>query len=369
MNPFVYGRVVSSGDFCPRPRLSRMLEEFIRSRQNVLVQGERRTGKTSLIHETAGKMGSNVIYVDFLESRSVHDVVRRLVSGLVTLDSKAGILGRVLGAIAHLRPTFSVDPITGNPALSLDSAVKVRPETVEGILDAYEEIGAGTGMTVIFDEFQDILKLEDSGPVLAVMRGKIQFQQEVVYIFAGSVRNEMNGIFTDPESPFFKSAAVIEVDAIEHEAFGEFIREKFSSGDRTIRDEVLVEIYRIAEDIPGDVQQLCNALWDCSEPGDEITPDLLPAALELIFSREIRGYENALAKITGLQIRTLVSIARLGGEKPFSREFLESTGTVHVNALVKSLGRLEKLKILYRRKDRYVLVNPFFKAWLLHKGY
>jgi len=369
MNPFVYGRVVSSGDFCPRPRLSRMLGEFIRSRQNVLVQGERRTGKTSLISETARKMGSRVIYVDFLGSRSVHDVVRRLVRGLVSLDSKAGILDRVLGAIAHLRPSFSVDPITGNPALSLDAAVKVRPETVEGILDAFEEIGAGKGLSVVFDEFQDILKLEDSAQVLAIMRGKIQFQQEIIYIFAGSVRNEMDGIFTDPDSPFFKSAAVIEVGAIEHDAFGEFIRAKFSSGDRTITGEILKEIYRIAEDIPGDVQQVCNALWDCSEPGDEITPELLPAALELIFSREIRGYENALAKITELQIRVLVSIASLGGEKPFSREFLESTGAVHANAVKRGLERLEKLKIIYRRKDRYVLVNPFFKTWLLHKGY
>ena len=369
MNPFVYGRVVSSGDFCPRPVLSRMLEEFIRSRQNVLVQGERRTGKTSLIREIAGRMGSRLIYVDFLESRSVHDVVRRLVSGLVSLDSKAGILDRVLGAVAHLRPTFSVDQITGNPVLSLDAAVKVRPETVEGILDAFEEAGRGKGLVVVFDEFQDILNLEDSAQVLALMRGRIQLQQEVTYIFAGSIRNELNGIFTDPESPFFKSAAVIEVGAIEHEAFGEFIKAKFSSGGRTIRDEELADIYRIADDIPGDVQQLCNALWDCSEPGAEIISRLVPAALELIFSREIRGYENALAKITEHQIRTLVSMARLGGDKPFSREFLESVGTVHVNAVRSSLERLEKLKIVYRRNNRYVLVNPFFKAWLLHKGY
>ncbi len=92
-------------------------------------------------------------------------------------------------------------------------------------------------------------------------------------------------------------------------------------------------------------------------------------ALELIFSREIRGYENALTKITDQQIRTLVSISNLGGGKPFSRRFLESVGTVHVNSVRSSLERLEKLKIIYRRKDRYVLVNPFFKTWLLHKGY
>ena len=369
MNPFVYGRIVSSGDFCPRPRLSRMLGEFTRSRQNVLVQGERRTGKTSLIHETVGNVGSRMIYVDFLGSRSVRDIARRLVSGLAALDSKAGILDRVLRAIAHLSPSLSVDPITGGPALSFDAAVKVRLETIEGLFDAFAEIDAGKGLAVVFDEFQDVLNLKDSTQVLAIMRGKIQFQQEIIYIFAGSVRNEMNGIFTDPESPFFKSAAVIEVDAIEHDAFEEFIQAKFSSGDRAITAETLSDIYRIAEDIPGDIQQLCNALWDCSEPGDEITPELLPAAQKLIFSREIRGYENALTKITELQIRVLVSIARLGGEKPFSREFLESTGAVHANAVKRGLERLEKLKIIYRRKDRYVLVNPFFKTWLLHKGY
>ena len=48
MNPFVYGRVVSSSDFCPRPRLSRMLGEFIRSRQNVLVNP---FFKTWLLHK------------------------------------------------------------------------------------------------------------------------------------------------------------------------------------------------------------------------------------------------------------------------------------------------------------------------------
>ncbi len=369
MNPFVYGRVVSSKDFCPRPRLSRMLEEFIRSGQNVLVQGERRTGKTSLIHDTAGRTESNVIYVDFLESRSVHDVVRRLVSGFVGLDRKAGILDRVLGGLVHLRPSFSLDQITGNPVLSLDAAVKVRPETIEGILDAFEEAGRGKGLVVVFDEFQDILNLKDSAQVLAVMRGRIQFQQKIVYVFAGSIRNEMNGIFTDPDSPFFKSAAVMEVGAIEHNALGGFIGAKFSNGNRRISDDMLTEIYGIAEDIPGDIQQLCNALWDCSEQGDEITPDLIPTALELIFSREIKGYGNAMAKITELQIRILASISRLGGETPFSREFLESTGTVHVNAVRIGLERLEKLKIIYRRKDRYVLVNPFFRAWLLHKGY
>ncbi|MCK4303664.1 MAG: hypothetical protein KAY24_05440 [Candidatus Eisenbacteria sp.] len=49
MNPFKYGQVVSAGDFCPRPVLLKDLVACIKSGQNVVLQGERRMGKTSLI--------------------------------------------------------------------------------------------------------------------------------------------------------------------------------------------------------------------------------------------------------------------------------------------------------------------------------
>jgi len=51
MNPFKYGQVVSAEDFCPRPELTRQLIGFVKSGQNVVLQGERRTSKTSLVQE------------------------------------------------------------------------------------------------------------------------------------------------------------------------------------------------------------------------------------------------------------------------------------------------------------------------------
>ena len=369
MNPFSYGRIVSGEEFCPRPGLSKTLTGFIRSGQNVFVEGERRTGKTSLIHETARRMKIRMAYVDFLELRTARDVVSRLIGGLETLEREAGTIEKLLGAIAHLRPSITPDPVTGAPSLSIDRSMKVKPGTIESILDIFADKGSGKDLVVVLDEFQDILNLEDSAQVLAVMRGRIQFHENVSYIFAGSTRNEMNMIFTGPESPFFKAAASLEVGPIEHGAFTGFIRKKFEAGDRTVSDGTLERIYGIAQDIPGDIQQLCNSLWECSEPGDEIAPELLSPALELIFSREIKGYESALAELTGLQIRILASIARLGGEKLYGRDFLESVGAVHPNAVRQGLDRLEELKIVFRRQNAYLFVNPFFKAWLLHKGY
>ena len=51
MNPFKYGQVVSAEDFCPRPQLIKEIMSFIKSGQNLCVQGERRVGKTSLIED------------------------------------------------------------------------------------------------------------------------------------------------------------------------------------------------------------------------------------------------------------------------------------------------------------------------------
>ncbi|MEE8433024.1 MAG: hypothetical protein V3S16_17390 [Candidatus Desulfatibia sp.] len=55
MNPFKYGQIVKENDFCRRPELEKNLANQIKRGQNVYIQGERRTGKSSLIYETVRK--------------------------------------------------------------------------------------------------------------------------------------------------------------------------------------------------------------------------------------------------------------------------------------------------------------------------
>ena len=51
MNSFKYGCVVNGKWYCGRPFLERELSKFVASGQNVVLLGERRMGKTSLLHE------------------------------------------------------------------------------------------------------------------------------------------------------------------------------------------------------------------------------------------------------------------------------------------------------------------------------
>jgi hypothetical protein len=224
-------------------------------------------------------------------------------------------------------------------------------------------------MVVVFDEFQDILKVEDASAALAVLRSKVQFHSEIPYIFAGSVRNQMNEIFNDPGSAFFKSAVTVNVGTLDKEIFSEFLQGKFQLEKRTISRDLLERIFEIAHEVPGDVQQLCSAVWETILPGDNITADVIPPALELIYSRELKGYETAMGQVTSQQLRCLLGLARVGGKSPLSSEFLKAAGISQPGSVKKALNRLEKLRIIYKYQGEYRFINPFFRSWLIYKNF
>jgi len=128
MNPFHYGQVVRKANFCRRPTLDSKLADSIKRGQNVYIQGERRTGKTSLICETVRKLKKyRMIYVDLLEVKSSDDFLKRIVTAIIQTEQSAGFVERIFQKLSHIRPVASIDPITGLPTFSLDSSIELNP--------------------------------------------------------------------------------------------------------------------------------------------------------------------------------------------------------------------------------------------------
>lgn len=370
MNPFKYGRVVSAKDFCPRPKLLGQLTSFINAGQNVVLQGERRMGKTSLIYETIRRIKRRrILYIDLLEIKTVDYLCKRMVKAVIFLEQRSGLLEKILKSLAQLRPVVSIDPLTGQPSVSLDASVKLRPDSIDGLLDMVEGIGKKTPLIVVFDEFQDILNLPDAKEAMAVLRSKIQFHKTIPYIFAGSVRNKMGEIFTDPESAFFKSAIPLEVGPLEKDVFIQFLVEKFALGKRKLEKGVMEKIIDMAENVPGDIQELCSALWEISSYKSSISFTDIGKALELIYARESKGYDNTVSQLTGQQLKCLIGLARMGGHAPQSSAFVQGVGMTLPASVRKALIRLVQLKVIYQYQGEYKFVNPFFKLWLLWKSY
>jgi len=363
MLPFKSGMVVVGSDFCGREREIADLKKHIKACSRVCLVGERRIGKTSLVHETVRRLrGYSLVFIDLLGVKTDEHVTRRLLNGIFRSAGES-MLTKLARSFAALRPVLGVDPATNTPALSLSSAVCPGAESLE---DALDYVGRQKKTVVFFDEFQALYNLpaETQENVIARLRSRIQLQAETPYVFAGSLRSEMDRLFFDHASPFYQSAVRFELGPLDRADFAAFVREGFVAGKRSVTDELLEAVFEKCHEVPGDVQRISKCLWDESQPGDVLEPEMLGHALLRLFSEEERAYTIILENITGQQLQCLRALAEVGGAASIGGEFLRLTGISNNSSIQRALSSLEKKRILFRSGKLYRFSDPFFGEWI-----
>ena len=373
-NPFKYGCVVSGDHFCERAKAERELRGFVRAGQNVFVQGERRMGKTSLVRKAVGGLrGERLVYVDLYCIGTQGDLCRRIAEGVGRANATMPFLKRVMSFASRLRPTLSFDSQDGSPKISVDTLAADEPGSLAVVMDLLEKVAADGKTCVVFDEFQDIIRIKDSERILAEMRSRIQFQENVPYLFLGSVRHRMWSIFNDTKSPFFKipffkSAAAYDVGEIDVADFSRFIVSRFEKGRRRISLDMAGKIIETVCGVSGDVQELCAALWDVTDANGEVTEDDIPAALDVVFMRERKGFERSVSILTPLQLMVLRGLAASPRARVFGADFLKRVGMANAGAVSKALKRLESHDLVYEVDGEYRFGDSFFRQWILKDG-
>jgi uncharacterized protein len=366
--PFKYGSVVSGNDFCGRKNSINELKEFIKSSQNVYIQGERRIGKTSLVYETVLQLKKiSLLKVDLLSVKTANEFVRRVLQSIGGLKAEQNVLLQILQNLSHLKPVLSVDPVTNLPAISVEKSMEITAESVEQIFDLLGTIAERNRVVVFFDEFQDIIKIDEFDNIISIIRSKIQYLSAVPFIFAGSIRNNMDSIFMDPASPLYKAALRIELGPIDKREFTPFIAEKFLTGKRILEEGIIDELFSVTDGISGDIQQFCEALWSVTSYRDKITMEHLKEARNLIFAREGKSYEYITAQLTAIQLSCLTGLAKAGGSEPTSSKFLEITGISQPSSVVRALQKLVDSQLVFRTTEGYRFVNPFLREWLIRR--
>lgn len=368
MNPFMYGCVVEGEYFCPREKLERELRNYAARGQNVVVYGERRMGKTSLVRRAVSSLrGERLLYVDLHCIKTAADFCRRVMNGVAAVTEKMSFMKKALALAARLRPVLSIDSYTGLPSISIDAKAASEPDSVNTVMNALKKLAEECHLCVVFDEFQDVLQLEDSDRMLAELRGIIQLQAKTAYLFLGSVRNKMQMIFSDPNSPFFKSALPMEVGCIDEPAFVKFILSRFQKGRRKIAEETVRKVIEFAAGVSGDVQELCDALWEVTDEGEVVNDEDMVRALKVVFSREKVGYEAAVSDLTANQLSVLRGLAELKGVKVFSVEFMDHIHKQSPGAVNRALNALVARRLIYVYNREYRFASPFFREWLVRE--
>ncbi len=369
MNPFIYGKVVEDKHFCPRNMLLSELCGSIESGQNCVVFGRRRVGKSSLVLNAGRQFPDRLLFlVDLFFTKDAGMFLEYCINALLAFDrGRKGLLQKTMGALKRIRPSVEFDPNTGVPSFSLDVSNNNEAVLLNTVDDFFEFLGnefASDQIVVCFDEFQSVLRYSGSDLLLAKIRGKIQYHQ-FPYIFTGSDRSGLKKIFTQPQSPFYKSIRPIEVPVIPQEVFQPFLEEKFAGGQRTVDADVWNELFEL--EVPGDIQQLCAALWECSDSGCVIEADTLREACERVFSQEIEGFRSLITELTALQLRVLKFIAAKGVVNLYSHKSQQSIGA-SASSIRRSLTTLVRKWILVEDQGSVYFNNPFLKQYLtIHK--
>jgi hypothetical protein len=336
------------------------------SGQNTVVVGERRMGKTSLVMSAFSKTrGCRLLYVDLLNIRTIADFCDRVASAASRMGKGQTFLQKTLSFLARLRPTLSVDPHNGMPVVSVDSRLAEHLSSLEDIVALIETFAAKERIVVAFDEFQEILKLDQPEQVLATLRSRIQFLPETCFVYSGSVRRDMVRIFIDYTSPFYKSAMTLNVGAIEDERFIGFLQGRFAVGGRKASREFLQKVLETANRVSGDVQQLCDAILIETDGKSELSPEDIDKGLGRILKQESSAFEMQTESLSRYQLKALLAVARFGGRHVFSADFIARAGLSSAPTAKRALGALVERGILYCHEKEYKIFNPFLREWLV----
>ena len=369
MNPFHHGVAVTGRDFCPRPTLVSELGSHIEARQNCVVKGIRRIGKTSAVLEAIrARKKTRHMYINCWGKQDIRSLATAIYEAFLIYQRRKGLsLEKIIRTFAHLRPKASIDPYSGDTtfSLDLDREALTRPQSLEAVFDFLASEGGKQSLVVVLDEFQALLEIPEADAVMATLRGTIQLQPEVTYFYLGSTRHLIDDIFNSPERPFYKSAATVTVEPIERGPYGAYLQTRFATGKRVISADAMEAVFDAACDITGDVQQLCAELWNCTDPGARIGPDVVPRGLQRIHHAEHESNSRIIDLLTPGQVRALIGLARVGGKRPNSKEFLAASGIAQPSSVTKALNRLVERGLVYRDSEGHKFFSPFFRTWLL----
>lgn len=371
-NPFIFGQVLGpAAAFCPRPQLANTLREISESRQRLVLLGDRRMGKTSLVEHTLANGENLLLAVDLLGLASVEDFMDRVLARLESMLSSRHPLTR------HLPPAMkeamaAVSSLRLNLPFVQIEAKPTKASTVMQVMGLLASVSQWKPLTVFFDEFQEIVDRLDeksSSHLLGVLRGEMQRHNRIAYLFAGSARNSLTDLFTATKSPFYQSARLLDVGPIPRPDMARFITDQFATGGRKLDESVLAAFFSLAGDNPNDLQQFAYHLWARSSPGALGLAELRTALITLL--AEIgRAGERVIEDATPSQRRVLFALALGEDEREvFGNEFLELSGLKTHQAVNKAITPFLHggIAVLDKQGGKVRFRERFMRLWVLSR--
>jgi AAA+ ATPase superfamily predicted ATPase len=271
INPFVTNGYAGPEYFCDRVQETAILRDLLLNENNVALISPRRLGKTGLIwHVFNNEDIRNSHYcfvVDIYATKNLSDFVNMLGKAVIDELRPKGKKAweKFINIVSSLRSEISFDvhgvpswnmglgTINNNPAVTLDEIFSYLNQADKPCL-------------VAIDEYQQITKYEDD-TIEATIRTYVQRCTNAHFIFSGSQRHIMNGMFTSPSRPFYQSVTIMNLQPLDLEVYTDFCVGKFEEADKRLDRNVVALLYNRFDAVTSYMHRILNVLYSKTEKG------------------------------------------------------------------------------------------------------
>lgn len=357
--------------FCNREKERKQLKLNIEKGEHTVVVAPRRFGKTSLVCQTLQELEINYAKVDLFCAVYATSISEKITKGVSEVIKK--MMPFSSKTIKFIESCFKHTNIVlkaGEFELQVNfSRAQENPvEQIIDVLNGLEEIAKHQKKRVVvfIDEFQDLLKADQSDEIQAAIRGVAQHCQYVSFIFSGSSRNMLRQIFEDRNQPLYMLCQKIHLKKISAEDFAEHMQKLAKKNWKDSLDQSVVDkILELSECHPYYLNLLCDKLWD-----QEALPSVKQVEeMWLVCLNDQKDKLIAdLEPLNAIRIKVLTTIALRYVASPNGKEFLDAT-SLALGTVQKALQYLSGNDFIYQEENskQIQLVDPLLKLFIFNR--
>ena len=366
-NPFRYGIAVDEPYFIDREQEIKEFSGWLTSGQSLVVYSPRRYGKTSLILKILKNLqaeGYKTVYVDFFKVSSRRRFAELYYGEIMKqMPSWEKALKKIAGLTKRVRPVISLDQ-QGLPNISVKFENGSEKEDLTEVFDLPERLAEHKQWVVVFDEFQDITRLNGES-FEKELRASVIHHSKVSYVFMGSKMHILLNIFTHRNRAFYQFGKLYELKKIPAGILAAYLDKGFQNTEIKLGSAISNQIIETCDAIPHYVQYLASGAWEEAQENNGILDQVvLGNAIDRIVVNQNDYFMNQYEELTAHQQRVLLAVCE-ENKNIYTSEFAERFHLNPVSSTQRSIQRLLKDGILSKNADSYNFNDPFFRLWLI----
>jgi uncharacterized protein len=363
-NPFVYDAPLPADHLVDRARETEQLLGLAEGGHNTRLQAPRRYGKTTVLGKVqadAERIGMHTVYVDCFRTITVAELSRRIEEAYLS-----GLAGRARQAVSAVTRRWRGRIVArpGGVGVEVEPAPQAEQQRLSDMLDLPRRVYESTGVRtlVVFDEFQDLLRMNSD--VDGLLRSKIQFHRdEASYIFAGSEPGMLDTLFGDRSRPLFDQARPIALGPLADADLLEYIGARFAEGGRD-PGEAMDALLDLVRGHPQRAMLCAHHLWEQTPRGATANLETFERMLVELDRETTPAFEQLWEGLSDKpnQRRVLAALAS-------SEETLYNKRTLDAFGLQKGSAENAARALLHggevqRVDGGLLLVDPLLERWL-----